>query len=105
MNAARRLGAYELLAELGAGAFGRVYRARHEPTGALRALKVLSVTEPEARARFQREAEALAKLDGHPNVIRIHELGAAGGSVFFAMELAEGGSLRDRLAREKTLEP
>src|SRR4051794_12417590 len=84
--------------ELGRGAMGRVFRARHRPTSALRAIKVLDgVPDVEALARFQREAESLARAG--EGAVRIHECGVAGRRLFFVMDLVPGGSLRDRLKR------
>jgi tetratricopeptide (TPR) repeat protein len=91
------LGPYELLGELGRGGMGCVYRARHVPTGAIRALKVLTgETDGEAIARFRREAQSLARVGG-TGVVPIHDAGVAQGKPFFAMALLPGGSLRDRL--------
>jgi hypothetical protein len=93
----RSLGDYELLDELGAGAMGTVYRARHVHTGATYAVKTLSSVDVELLARFQREGEGQTRVDDHPHVLRVHSMGREGGTCFLVMDLASGGSLEDRL--------
>ena len=71
-----RLGAYEIVAPLGAGAMGEVYRARDTKLGRDVALKILPdafASDPDRLARFQREAHVLASLN-HPNIAAIHGL-------------------------------
>jgi hypothetical protein len=98
------LGDYELEGELGRGAFGRVYRARHRPTGAIRAVKILDgVSDVETLDRFRREAQALARVGGR-GVVVVHEAGVDRGRLFFAMSLLAGGSLRQTIVREGKLE-
>ncbi len=81
---------------------GRVYLARHGPTGAMRALKVLEGPEdPEAVVRFKREAEALARVSA--GVVRVHELAREGPRLGIALELMQG-SLRGRLTERGRLE-
>jgi len=90
-------GSYVLLEGLGRGGAGVVYRARHVPTGALRALKILlGPPDHEAFARFRREAETLARLGGE-GVVPIHESGTEQGRPFIAMGLMSGGSLAARM--------
>ncbi len=91
---------YEVLAELGHGGMGVVYRARQRRLSRLVALKMIragSLAKPEDLARFRVEAEAIAKLR-HPNIIQIYDIGEIGGLPFVALELLEGGSLDDSLA-------
>jgi eukaryotic-like serine/threonine-protein kinase len=86
---------YDILAELGHGGMGVVYKARQRRLSRLVALKMIragSLAMPEDRARFRIEAEAVAKLR-HPNIIQIYDIGEVGGLPFVALELLEGGSL------------
>jgi serine/threonine protein kinase len=101
---------YELLARLGEGGMGAVYRARRVHIGDEVAVKVLHqsfVADGDAVERFRREARAAAMLR-HPNVVTIHDFGEARGSAapaYIVMELAEGSSLRDLLRGEGKLAP
>ncbi len=91
-----RLGRYDILAKLGQGGMGAVYRARDTELERDVALKVLppqAVDDPEARAMLLREARIASHLN-HPHVCTIHEVGQDGGHVFVAMELVEGRPLR-----------
>ncbi|HEY7475190.1 MAG TPA: protein kinase [Vicinamibacterales bacterium] len=95
-----RVGAYDILAPLGAGGMGEVYRARDGRLDRDVAIKVLpgSVAgDPERRARFEREAKAVAALS-HPNILAIHDFGVHEGASFAVMELLQGETLRERLA-------
>jgi eukaryotic-like serine/threonine-protein kinase len=102
-----RLGVYEVIAPLGAGGMGEVYRARDTRLKRDVALKILPESfssEPDRLARFQREAEVLASLN-HPNIAQIFGLedgvDASGRSVqAIAMELVDGPTLADRIARD-----
>ena len=99
--AGTRLGDYELLAEIGRGGMGRVYRARQTTSGQVVALKVIgagSGAEPSQIRRFQIEAEAIAQLQ-HPHIVRILEVGSSDGVWFFSMPLIEGESLAVQLKR------
>jgi serine/threonine protein kinase len=90
---------YEILAELGRGGMGIVYQARHTALKRLVALKMIltgNYASREQLDRFQREAEALARLH-HPNIIRIYEVSEVNGSPFFSLEFVEGGSLARHL--------
>ena len=95
-----RIGAYELVASLGAGGMGEVYRARDTRLERTVALKVLppEFADPDARARFEREARAIAAFN-HPNICTLHDFGCANGLDFLVMELLEGETLAARLAR------
>ncbi len=91
---------YEILARLGEGGMGVVYKARHLGLKWLVALKMIrggSQARAEHLTRFRIEAEAVARLR-HPNIIQIHDIGEAEGLPFVALELLEGGGLDDRLA-------
>ncbi len=94
-----RLGPYEILAPLGAGGMGEVYRARDTRLGREVAIKVLlesSAGNAEALARFQREAKAVAALS-HPNILSIFDFGTHDTRDFAVMELLVGETLRDLL--------
>src|SRR5258706_8045305 len=94
-----RLGPYEILSPIGAGGMGEVYRARDARLGREVAIKVLPESlarDPDALARFQREARAVAALS-HPNILSIFDLGTHDGIDFVVMELLEGNTLRDSL--------
>ena len=96
-----RLGQYEIVAALGAGGMGEVYRATDARLGRAVAIKVLPArlaADESARARFEREAQAVAALS-HPNILAIHEFGQQDGLAFAVMELLEGETLRARLDR------
>lgn len=96
-----RLGPYEILAPLGAGGMGEVYRARDTRLGRDVALKVLSspvAGDAERLSRFQREARVLATLN-HPNIAAIYGLEESGGVPALVMELVEGPTLEERVHR------
>src|SRR5258708_25677462 len=91
---------YEVEAVLGRGGMGIVYRARHLRLNRLVALKMLlfgACATPQERARFQREAEAVARLK-HPNIVQVYDVGDSDGRPYFTMEYLESGSLAQRLA-------
>jgi eukaryotic-like serine/threonine-protein kinase len=95
-----RLGAYEILAPIGAGGMGEVYRARDTRLGREVAIKVVTdrlITDPDAIARFEREARAIAALS-HPNIVALHDVGRENGGAFAVMELLDGEPLDRRLA-------
>jgi Tol biopolymer transport system component len=97
--AGTRLGPYEILSPLGAGGMGEVYRARDSKLDRDVAVKVLPeelAAHPDALARFEREAKAVAALN-HPNILGIYDFGKEGSVAYAAMELLEGETLRDRL--------
>src|SRR5687768_10679494 len=80
---------------------GEVYRARDTRLGREVALKVLPeavANDPSRQARFEREARAVAALS-HPNILAIHDYGSQDGVTYAVMELLEGETLRERLAR------
>src|SRR5208282_2785914 len=95
-----KLGPYEILALLGAGGRGEVYRARDARLGREVALKVLPeafAADSERMARFRREAQVLASLN-HPNIATIHGLEESGSVHALVMELVEGPTLAERIA-------
>src|SRR4051812_49338364 len=94
-----RIGPYEIVALLGAGGMGEVYRARDPRLGRDIALKVLPdvvAAHPERLARFEREARAVAALN-HPNIVTIHSIEHDGATRFLTMELVEGQTLDQRM--------
>ncbi|HEY7329544.1 MAG TPA: tetratricopeptide repeat protein [Gemmataceae bacterium] len=91
---------FEVLGELGRGAMGVVYKARHLRLNRPAALKMILAgahAGPRERARFETEARAVARLQ-HPHIVQIHEIGEHDGRSFLCMELVHGGSLADKLA-------
>ena len=94
-----RLGPYEILGRLGAGGMGEVYRARDTRLGRDVALKLLPAAlanTPEARARFQLEAQAISRLN-HPNICTLYDVGVDGDRTYLVMELLDGETLDRRL--------
>src|SRR5262245_14038410 len=100
ISAGEKLGPYEILAPLGKGGMGEVYRARDSRLHRHVALKVLpqAFQTEAARERFQREARAASALN-HPNICVVYDVGEAAGHPFLVMELLEGETLRERIAR------
>ena len=95
LSAGTRLGSYEILAPLGAGGMGEVYRARDPRLKRDVALKILPAdlaSDPERLERFQREAETLAALN-HPHIVTIFSVEEAEDLRFLTMELVEGKTL------------
>jgi serine/threonine-protein kinase len=91
---------YRIVRERGRGGMGVVFEAhdtRLKRTVALKLLPAERTSDPAARARFWREAQAAASLD-HPNICTVHEIAEADGQVFIAMAYVEGETLRERLA-------
>ena len=102
-----RLGPYEVIEPLGKGAMGEVYRARDSRLGRDVAIKVLpehTASSPDALARFEFEARAVAALN-HPNILALHDVGSTAGVSYAVTELLAGETLRDRLARDGALPP
>ncbi|HUK64974.1 MAG TPA: protein kinase, partial [Dongiaceae bacterium] len=96
-----RLGPYEVVAPLGAGGMGEVYRARDTRLGRDVAIKVLPgrlSSSPEGRARFEREARTVSSLN-HPHICTLHDVGREGDTDYLVMELVDGETLAQRLAR------
>lgn len=94
-----RLGPYEIVALLGAGGMGEVYRARDARLDRIVAIKILPTAiaaDSDQLRRFEREARSASALN-HPNIITIHELGQDGSTRYIAMELIEGQTLRELL--------
>jgi serine/threonine protein kinase len=103
LTAGSRLGPYEILAPLGAGGMGEVYRARDSRLGREVAVKILpgAVSEdPEHLARFDREARTLATLND-PHILAVHDVGTENGTAYIVSELLEGETLRHHLGRHR----
>ena len=101
LTAGEKLGSYEILSPIGAGGMGEVYRARDTKLGREVAIKVLPeefTQHPEKLARFQREAKLLAALN-HPGIATLYGVEESEGKPFLAMELVEGETLAERIAR------
>jgi Tol biopolymer transport system component len=96
-----RVGLYDIIASLGAGGMGEVYRARDTRLGRDVALKILPdsfAADPDRLMRFEREAKALASLN-HPHIAHIYGFEHSGGTSALVMELVEGEDLAQRVAR------
>src|SRR5579859_4083489 len=96
-----KLGPYEIVAALGAGGMGEVYRARDTRLGREVAIKVLPQhlsANPDLKARFEREAKAISGLN-HPHICHLYDVGSQDGTDYLVMELLEGESLDKRLER------
>src|ERR1044071_2826212 len=108
LTAGTRLGPYEIVSLIGAGAMGVVYKARDTRLGRDVAIKVLPpifARDPDRLGRFEREARAVAAIN-HPNILSVHDIGSAdvveadGGTVpttYMITELLDGETLRARL--------
>ena len=95
-----RLGPYEILAPLGAGGMGEVYRARDARLGREVAIKVLPeslASDPERLKRFEKEARSASALN-HPNIVTVYDIGSDAGVEYIAMELVSGETLRALVA-------
>ena len=96
-----KLGPYEILALLGSGGMGEVYKARDtrlERTVAIKVLPEHLAADPERRERLEREAKAVSQLN-HAHICTLHDIGNQNGIVFLVMEYLEGETLADRLTR------
>src|SRR5271163_281370 len=94
-----KLGPYEIIAPVGAGGMGEVYRAKDTRLGRDVALKILPESfarDVDRLRRFEQEARAVAALN-HPNILAIHDIGEQSGSPFLVSELLEGGPLRQAM--------
>ncbi|MGE5276514.1 MAG: protein kinase domain-containing protein [Acidobacteriota bacterium] len=100
LPAGTRLGPYEILAPLGAGGMGEVYRARDARLGREVAVKVLPqhLSSEQARQRFEREAKTVSLLS-HPHICALYDVGREGETEYLVMELLEGQTLSDHLAK------
>src|SRR5262245_54198601 len=98
-----RFGSYEIVALLGAGGMGEVYRARDQRLGRDVAIKIVHAqarTDADRRRRFEQEARAAGQLN-HPNILVVHDIGVHDDVPYLVSELLEGETLRARLARAR----
>ena len=101
LKAGTKLGPYEILAALGSGGMGEVYKARDTRLDRTVAIKVLPsaiAADAEAKQRFTREAKTISSLN-HPNICTLHDVGSENGTDYLVMEHLEGETLADRLKR------
>src|SRR5207253_9119498 len=101
LAAGTRLGPYEIVAAIGAGGMGEVYRARDTRLDRTVAVKVLPShlsASPELRQRFEREAKTISSLS-HPHICALYDVGNQDGVEFLVMEYLEGETLFERLAK------
>ena len=101
LGAGARLGPYEVIAPIGKGGMGEVYKARDTRLERIVAIKVLPpewTNDPAAKERFDREAQTIASLK-HPHICVLHDVGSEGETNFLVMEFLEGETLTDRLVR------
>ncbi|MGE0707932.1 MAG: protein kinase [Planctomycetota bacterium] len=94
----REVGPYRLVRRLGGGGMGEVWEATHTVSALRHALKLVRAPDPEVALRFEREAEALARLE-HPRIVRVHAVGREGDTLWLAQDLVAGESLDRRLER------
>src|SRR5687767_4132458 len=95
-----RLGPYEVVSPLGAGGMGEVYRARDTRLGREVAVKVLLPevsADDSRRRRFEQEARSASALN-HPNIVTVYDVGSVDSTIYLAMELVEGRTVRELLA-------
>src|ERR1700746_1837001 len=100
--AGSRLGPYEIQSAVGAGGMGELYRARDTRLDRIVAIKVLPAhlsSNPDLRARFEREAKAISGLQ-HPNICVLYDVGRQDGVDFLVMEYLHGETLAARLERK-----
>src|SRR2546423_8863495 len=100
-----RLGPYEIVAPLGSGGMGEVYRAIDPRLGREVAIKVLPplyTRDSDRLRRFEQEARAAAALN-HPNILAVHDIGTDAGRPYVVSELLEGETMRERLNAGRAL--
>ncbi len=100
LSTGTKLGPYEIVAPLGAGGMGEVYRTRDTRLGRDIAIKIVPesfASDPDRLRRFEPEAQAVAALSD-PNILAIHDVGEAGGAYYLVSELLDGESLHSKIA-------
>src|ERR1700728_3300528 len=101
LTSGAKLGPYEVLAPLGAGGMGEVYRARDTRLDRTVAVKILPThlsDNPEAKQRFEREARTISSLN-HPHICTLHDVGSQDGTSYLVMEYVQGETLEARLQK------
>src|SRR5688572_5117349 len=101
LSAGQKLGPYEILSRIGAGGMGEVYKARDTRLDRTVAIKVLPehiAKREDLRARFEREARAVASLN-HPHICTLHDIGTQDGVGYMVMEYMEGETLAARIEK------
>jgi serine/threonine protein kinase len=101
LTAGTKLGPYEVIAPLGAGGMGEVYRARDTRLDRTVAIKILPLhlsDNPEAKQRFEREARTISSLN-HPHICVLHDVGSQNGTDYLVMEYVQGETLEARLQK------
>ena len=101
LSAGTRLGPYDIVAAIGAGGMGEVYKARDTRLDRTVAVKILPETlagDPQFRDRFDREARAISQLD-HPHICALYDVGEQNGVSFLVMQYLEGETLEGRLKK------
>src|SRR5262245_24690729 len=101
LAAGTRLGPYEILTAIGAGGMGEVYKARDtrlERTVAIKVLPPGLATDPEFKARFDREAKSISALN-HPHICTLFDIGEDASNSYLVLEYLEGETLADRLKK------
>jgi len=96
LTSGSRIGPYEVVVPVGAGAMGEVYRARDTRLARMVAIKILKATDPRAIARLEREAQAISRVS-HPHICALHDIGHEDGLAYLVMEYLEGETLARRL--------
>src|SRR5688572_27790529 len=91
-----RLGPYEVVALLGVGGMGEVYRGRDTRLKRDIAIKIVRSPDPQVVRRFEQESEAAGRLN-HPNILAVHDVGVHDAVPYLITELLTGETLRDRL--------
>src|SRR5271168_4497792 len=102
LAAGTRLGPYEIVAPLGAGGMGEVYRARDtrlERTVAIKVIPAHLASDRDLKQRLEREAKAISALN-HPHICTLHDVGSQDGIDFLVMEYLEGETLAERLKKK-----
>src|SRR5256885_17262671 len=98
LTSGTKLGPYEIVAPLGAGGMGEVYRARDTRLDRTIAIKVLAShlsSSPELKQRFEREARTISQLS-HPHICHLYDVGSQDGTDYLVMEFLDGETLADR---------